>query len=140
MAEPLPSSRVTTVLICDDQEEMRGMLGAVIDLIPDMRVVGEAADGEVAIEEAARVQPDVILLDLAMPVLSGLDALPRLREVAKDAKIIVFTGFAKEAVSDQVFALGADRYIEKGTGLETITAALESVAAGTTAVARAEAG
>jgi DNA-binding NarL/FixJ family response regulator len=124
-----PPPRATTVLICDDLAMMRGMLRALVDLIPGISVVGEAADGEAAITEASRLQPDVILLDLAMPVLSGLDALPRLREVAVDAKIVVFAGFSTETVAEQVLALGADRYLEKGTDLDTIIAAIENVVA-----------
>ena len=61
-----------------------------------MRVVGEAADGNEAIVEAIRLQPDVILLDLAMPNRSGLEALPELRRVAPNAQIVVFSGFASE--------------------------------------------
>jgi len=101
-----------------------------------MCVVGEAADGEAAISEASRLQPDLILLDLAMPVLSGLDALPRLRQVAASAKIVVLAGFSTETVADEVLALGADRYVEKGTDLDTIVAVLENVVADTTSSVR----
>jgi DNA-binding NarL/FixJ family response regulator len=75
----------------------------------------------------------VILLDLAMPVLSGLDALPRLRQAAAAARIMVVTGFATVTVADAVLALGADGYLEKGADLETIVAAIERVAGGTIA-------
>jgi DNA-binding NarL/FixJ family response regulator len=126
------TSRETTVLICDDDSSMRSLLRVVVELSPGMQVVGDAADGEVAIREASRLQPDVILLDLAMPVLSGLDALPRLRECAADAKIIVLAGFSTATVADQVHALGAASYIEKGADPEAIVAAIERVVAGTT--------
>lgn len=129
-------SRVSTVLICDDFTEMRSMLRAVVELVPGLRVVGEVADGEAAIGEASRLQPDLILLDLAMPVLSGLDALPRLREVAAAAKIIILSGFAQATVSDEVLALGADAYVEKGMRLETLIAAIEGVLASPAAVGR----
>jgi DNA-binding NarL/FixJ family response regulator len=112
---------------------MRSLLTVVVELALGLRVVGEAADGEVAIREATRLQPDVILLDLAMPVLSGLDALPRLRECAEGAKIIVLAGFSTATVADQVHALGASSYVEKGADPETIVAAIEHVVAGTTA-------
>jgi DNA-binding NarL/FixJ family response regulator len=128
----------TTILICDDDAAMRGLLRLVVDLAPGMRTVGEAPDGEVAISEASRLQPDVILLDLAMPVLSGLDALPQLRQSAVAAKIIVLAGFSTETVADQVLALGADRYLEKGAGLETIVATIEYVVAGTATLAHSE--
>jgi DNA-binding NarL/FixJ family response regulator len=124
-----PTSHETTVLICDDDAAMRNLLRAVIDLAPGMRIVGEAGDGEVAIREASRLQPDVILLDLAMPVLSGLDALPRLRQTAVAAKIIVLAGFSTAIVADQVLALGAASYIEKGADPETIVAAIEHLVA-----------
>jgi DNA-binding NarL/FixJ family response regulator len=127
------TSRETTVLICDDDASMRSLLTVVVELALGLRVVGEAADGEVAIREATRLQPDVILLDLAMPVLSGLDALPRLRECAEGAKIIVLAGFSTATVADQVHALGASSYVEKGADPETIVAAIEHVVAGTTA-------
>src|SRR5712671_2192405 len=118
MGEQPTPSRPKTVLICDDLAMMRGMLRALVDVIPGMSVVGEAADGEAAITEASRLQPDLILLDLAMPVLSGLDALPRLRLVAAGAKIVVVAGFSTETVADEVLARGADRYLEKGTDLD----------------------
>ena len=124
--------RATTILICDDNTAMRVMLRAVVEFMPAMSVVGEAADGEAAISEASRLQPDVILLDLAMPVLSGLDALPRLRQVAGAAKIIVLAGFSTATVADEVLALGADRYLEKGADIESIITAIEHVVAGTT--------
>jgi DNA-binding NarL/FixJ family response regulator len=130
--DPTPPSE-TTILICDDSTAMRDLLRAVIGLAPAMRVVGEAADGEVAIREASRLQPDVILLDLAMPVLSGLDALPRLRQTAAAARIVVLAGFSTATVESQVLALGATSYLEKGADPESILAAIEHVVAGTTA-------
>jgi DNA-binding NarL/FixJ family response regulator len=133
MDQKRTTSRETTVLICDDSAVMRELLRLVLDLAPGMRVVGEAADGEVAIREASRLQPDVILLDLAMPVLSGLDALPRLRQTAVAAKIIVLAGFSTATVAEQVRALGASSYLEKGTDPDMIIAAIEHVVAGTTA-------
>jgi DNA-binding NarL/FixJ family response regulator len=126
------TSRETTVLICDDDSSMRSLLHVVVDLAPGMRTVGEAADGEVAIREASRLQPDVILLDLAMPVLSGLDALPQLRQCAAAAKIIVLAGFSTASVADQVHALGAASYLEKGADPDAIVATIERVVAGAT--------
>jgi DNA-binding NarL/FixJ family response regulator len=138
MDHELTPSRATTVLICDDHAAMRKMLCAVVELIPDTRVVGEAADGEIAIREAARLQPDVILLDLAMPVLSGLDALPRLRQTAVAAKIIVLAGFSTATVAAEVLSHGADRYVEKGAGVDALIAIIEAVVADTATLARSK--
>jgi len=99
-----------------------------------MRVVGEASDGNNAVVEATRLQPDVILLDLAMPIRSGLEALPELRQVAPDARIIVFSGFARAIVADEVMALGAAGYLEKGTDPGTIVATIEQALVNTNGV------
>ena len=125
-----PSGRAAIdVLICDDNQPLRAVLRDVIGLRPSLRVVGEAGDGNEAIEEAARLQPDVILLDLAMPRKTGLDALPELRQVAPAAKIIVFSGFSTASVADEVLALGAARYLAKGADIDEINDAIEEVAA-----------
>lgn len=119
------------VLICDDNDAIRTLLSAIVDDSPGMRVVGEAADGNEAIVEAIRLRPKVILLDLAMPNRNGLEALPELRRLAPDAQIIVFSGFASTAVAEQVLALGAASYLEKGADPDTIVAAIEQALANT---------
>ena len=115
------------VLICDDNNAMRMLLSVVISASPRLRVVGEAADGEEAVTQASLHQPDVILLDLAMPNRNGLEALPDLRIVAPDARIIVLSGFASSTVADQVLALGAASYLEKGSHPDTIVETIERV-------------
>lgn len=117
------------VLICDDNAAMRTLLGVIVDNAHGLRVAGEAADGDEAILEAARLQPDVILLDLAMPNRSGLEALPELRRVASDSQIVVFSGFASATVAEDVLALGACAYVQKGADPDTIVAAIQSAAA-----------
>ena len=120
------------MLICDDNDAMRALLGAIVGSSLRMRVVGEAADGNDAVFQARRLQPSVILLDLAMPIRSGLEALPDLRQVAPDARIIVFSGFARSIVADEVIALGAAGYLEKGADPDTIVATIEQALANTT--------
>ena len=117
------------VLICDDNAAMRVLLTVLVDTAHGMRVVGQAGDGDDAILEARRLQPDVILLDLAMPNRSGLEALPDLRRVAPDAQIIVLSGFAEATVSPEVLALGARTYLQKGVDADTIIATIQSAAA-----------
>jgi YesN/AraC family two-component response regulator len=117
------------VLICDDVESIRRLLGMVIDGQAGLRVVGKAADGEQAIVQAELLQPDVILLDLSMPVLTGLDALPQIKRVAPGAKVIVLSGFAAGMIADDAYAHGADRFLEKGVHPDVITAMIEEVAA-----------
>ena len=118
----------TGVLICDDVESMRLLLGVIVGLRPGLHVVGEAADGDQAITQAKRLRPDVVLLDLSMPRRTGLDALPEIKRVAPEARIIVLSGFATATLATEVLALGADRYIEKGADPDTIAAMIEEVA------------
>jgi DNA-binding NarL/FixJ family response regulator len=116
------------VLICDDVEAFRDLLGAVVELRPRLRLLGEAGDGEQAIAEAERLQPDIILLDLSMPRLTGLEALPELKRVAPSARVIVLSGFATTMFAAEVLELGAARYIEKGVDPDTLAAVIEEVA------------
>jgi DNA-binding NarL/FixJ family response regulator len=125
------------VLICDDNDAIRELLGVIVADSLGMRVVGEASDGDEVIVEAIRLQPDVILLDLAMPNRNGLEALPELRRVAPSAQIIVFSGFASTTVAEQVLALGAASYLEKGADPDTIVAAIEQALANTPACLQA---
>lgn len=113
-----------TILVCDDNAAMRALLTAVLETGLDLCVVGEASDGHEAVAAAERLQPDVILLDLAMPRRNGLEALPDLRRVAPAARIVVFSGFASATVADDVVALGAAAYLEKGSPPEAIVAAV----------------
>ena len=117
------------VLICDDNEAVRALVRIIVDQALGLTVVGEAADGDEAIVEATRLQPDVIVLDLAMPNLSGLEAIPVLRRIAPAAQIIVFSGFASASVAEQVLALGAVTYLEKGANPDTIVATIEQALA-----------
>lgn len=121
--------REVGVLICDDYASMRALLRMIIEARPGMAVVGEAADGREAIVEATRLQPDVILLDLAMPYKTGLEALQRLRVVAPAARVIIFSGFSMASVSEDVIALGAVLYLQKGASPDAIAEAIEEAAA-----------
>lgn len=117
------------VLICDDNDAIRALLSAVVTDDQGLRVVGEAVDGNEAIVEAIALQPDVILLDLAMPKRSGLEALPELLRGAPDARIVVLSGFASANVAEEVLALGATSYVEKGADSAAIVAAIRQAVA-----------
>jgi two-component system, NarL family, invasion response regulator UvrY len=123
------SNGSTGVLICDDVQAVRGLLAVIVRKRPGLRVVGEAEDGNQAIAEAGRLQPEVILLDLSMPGKTGLDALPEIRRVAPNAKVIVLSGFAESMLASDVLSQGAHRYLEKGVHPDVIAAAIEEAAA-----------
>jgi DNA-binding NarL/FixJ family response regulator len=116
------------VLICDDVAGIRELLRTVIGLSPRLRVVGEASDGREAIAEAARTQPDVVLLDLVMPNMDGLEALQEIRRVAPASRVVILSGLDASAMAEEALKLGAVRYVEKGADPDTIAATLEEVA------------
>jgi two-component system, chemotaxis family, chemotaxis protein CheY len=128
MSEGAQSSDIT-VLICDDEAAMRSLLNVVIDRREGMSVAGEASDGTESIAQAERLQPDVILLDLAMPRMTGLEALPEINRVAPNAKVVILSGFAASFIEDDVLAHGTAGYLQKGVEPDEIVAAIEAAAA-----------
>jgi DNA-binding NarL/FixJ family response regulator len=115
------------VLLCDDCARVRELVRLVLEL-EGIQVVGEAGDGGAAIEEAGRCQPDVVLLDLSMPSMDGLEALPEIRRVAPQARVVVLSGFDNPLIAERALELGAVRYVEKGARPEEIVAAVEEAA------------
>jgi DNA-binding NarL/FixJ family response regulator len=109
------------VLICDDSDALRLLLGVAVELDGKLHVAGEARNGQEAIDQAGLVQPDVILLDISMPLLTGLDALPRIRSVAPAARVIVLTGLSSSIVKAACLDAGAHGFLEKGSKPDTIT-------------------
>lgn len=111
----MTSTAAATVLLADDTPDIRALLRLVLSRQDDFEVVAEAADGSEAIEQAQRHRPDVVLLDLAMPVMDGLEAIPGVRAAAPHSKIVVLSGFNADQMADEALRAGADAYIEKGT-------------------------
>jgi two-component system, chemotaxis family, chemotaxis protein CheY len=110
-------------VVIDDTSDIRELLSMVLTR-SGMQVVGEAGDGQAGVEVVRAERPDVVLLDLAMPVMDGVEALPIIRELVPDARIIVLSAFAG-AVREQVLDWGADGYLEKGTPLKKVVAYIE---------------
>lgn len=102
------------VVLCDDARDFVKLLKVLIDMEPEMEVVGEAHDGEQAISVCTELQPDLLVLDVSMPVMDGLTALPRIREVSPATNVVMLSGFSSEEMKRQALDLGACRFIEKG--------------------------
>ena len=115
--------RPIRAVVIDDTRDIRELLSMVLTR-SGMEVVGEAGDGLAGVEVVRAERPDVVLLDLAMPVMDGVEALPIIRELVPDARIIVLSAFAG-AVREQVLDWGADGYLEKGTPLKKVVAYIE---------------
>ncbi len=121
---------MTRVLIADDHPAYRTGLALMLSDVEDIELVGEAASGTVAVELTEQLAPDVVVMDLRMPGLDGIEATRRLRQVAPSAAVIVLTMFEDD---DSVFAAmraGALGYLLKGADRDDIVRAIRSVAAG----------
>jgi DNA-binding NarL/FixJ family response regulator len=119
-----------SVLICDDQDVIREGLQAMLKSAPDIKVVGAAADGMEAIEKAAALRPDVVLMDLKMPVMSGVQATRRLHDEHPNLRVLVLTTYdADQWVFDAIRA-GASGYLLKDTPAEQIIEAIRGTATG----------
>ena len=115
------------VLVVDDDEDMRALFHLVLEKHGAFEVVGQAADGATGIVLATELQPDVVLLDLRMPVMDGLQALPRILEGASRTKVVVLSGFADEAMAANALAAGASAYLSKGVELSCVVDQLLSL-------------
>ena len=117
------------VYLCDDVPELRQLMRVILEEDADLCVVGEAGDAAVGIEEIAELQPDVVVLDLSMPGMDGLEALPLIRRAAPDTHVIVFSGFTEERMAALALDRGAARYIEKGEPIERVREAVRELRA-----------
>jgi DNA-binding NarL/FixJ family response regulator len=118
------------LLLADDHPVVRDGLRGVFADDPDFEVVGEAGDGAAAVEAAAALQPDVVLLDLKMPGMDGIDALRLLRERAAGARVLVVTSFADEASVVPALRSGAAGYVYKDIDPQALAQAVRTVHAG----------
>lgn len=102
------------IVLCDDEAGYLALVKIVLTQQPDMEVVGEANDGKEVIGLCEELQPDVLLLDVAMPVMDGLAALPEVLRVSPGTSVIMLSGFESATTKDLAAARGAKAYLEKG--------------------------
>ncbi len=119
-----------TVVIADDQGMVRAGFRSLLDSEPGLCVVGEAADGETAVEVVLRLQPDVVLMDIRMPVLDGIAATRRLVAGSTTARIVVLTTFDLDEYVFDALRAGAAGFLLKDAPAEELVAAIRVVAAG----------
>src|SRR4051794_12704416 len=120
-------SRPFRVLLVDDCPDLQDMVKLCLERTAIFSVVGGAYDGVAGISEAARLQPDLVLLDLAMPHMDGLEALPAILAAAPRTRVVVFSATNERTVAHQALAGGASRYVVKGTSLKELVEVLAGV-------------
>jgi DNA-binding NarL/FixJ family response regulator len=118
------------ILIADDQTITRSGLRALLAAQPDLEVIGEAADGETVTEMAAALQPDVILMDLRMPGVNGIDATRRIHRASPHIAILVLTVFEDDTSVFPAIRAGARGYLLKNADQQELLRAIHTVAAG----------
>ena len=118
------------VLLVDDQGLVREGLRVLLEMTPDIRVVGEAGDGLEAVAQARRVRPDVVLMDVQMPQMDGVAATRRLRETCPDAQVIILTTFDDDEYVFEGLRAGAVGYLLKDVPSEQLAEAIRAAARG----------
>jgi DNA-binding NarL/FixJ family response regulator len=123
-------TRVIRVIVVDDQQIMREGLVALLELLDDIEVVGAASDGEQALRLVAEQHPDVVLMDLRMPVMDGIEATRRITGQHPDVAVLVLTTYIDGESVDSALRAGARGYLTKDAGRVEIASALRSAVAG----------
>lgn len=122
------SSESIQILIADDSREFRSILRLFLEYAQDMKVVGEAGDGYELLEMLNQMRPDVLLLDMRMPRMSGLEVLEQLQEKQTDVKVIIMSAHEGSFYENQALSRGATRYIVKGGAPEKLVQTIREVA------------
>lgn len=128
---PISGARTIRILVADDHLVYRIGIRNLLASEPGFEVIGEASDGIFAIEQYRLLKPDVLLLDLRMPRMSGIEVVQAIRDEFSDAHILIVTSYQTEEEIFQVLRSGALGYVIKDVGRETLIQAIRSVHAGT---------
>ena len=120
--------RTIGVVLCDDMPDLRELTRYGLEQDLRLRVLGEAGSADECFAVVDALSPDALLLDLTLPDMDGLEAIPRLREIAPQLSIVVFSGMDARRMEGRALARGADAYVEKGTSLAEIRKAVLTAA------------
>src|ERR1041384_4625735 len=129
-ANPGQPMKKITLLLADDHTIVRAGLRILLEAAGDMRGVGEAEDGLESVRETKRLQPDVVLLDLAMPVLNGLEAARQIRKEVPSTKILILSAYNHDRYVQEALEAGASGYLVKETAGSDLLRAIREVQKG----------
>jgi len=123
----MQEEKLIRVLVAEDHAVVREGLCSLLTARYGIKVVGEAADGLEAVDKARALQPDVILMDLAMPRMTGMEAILKIRERDRDARILVLTSFGEDAKVSAAIKAGAMGFLLKDSSVDDLAHAIQSV-------------
>lgn len=121
------------VLVVDDHPAFRRALTSALRLVNDIEVAGEAGGGVAATEQARSLEPDIVLMDLSMPDLDGIEAMKVIHKTRPDLPVVILTAHADTGVEREARAAGASGFLAKGIGLEDLVVVLHEAAEGSEA-------
>ena len=119
--------KTTRILIADDVPQVRRELRTLLSLLDNIDIVGEAENGQNAIELAKALRPDVILMDVEMPIMDGISATRSIKQCCPSCRIIILSIHTEEAVHAQARSAGADDFVDKGAPLTTLLQAIKPI-------------
>lgn len=123
-AQMLEGEMRVRVLVVDDHPAFRKALTSALRLVGDIEVAGEAGGGVAACDQAEALEPDVVLMDLSMPDLSGIDAMKKIHESRPEMPVVILTAHADAGVEREALEAGARGFLAKGTGLHDLVITL----------------
>jgi two-component system nitrate/nitrite response regulator NarL len=135
MTEPVaaarkPTGRQVRVLIADDHPLIRKTVRSTLQAHPDFEVVGEAVDGATAIEEAKKLKPDVVILNITMPVKNGFEAAREIKMILPESAIVILSSNADQRFVEEAKRVGARAYVAKAKATEALVKAVEAAVRG----------
>jgi DNA-binding NarL/FixJ family response regulator len=126
----LSRAAAVRVLVAEDFEPFREFVTATLAGVRDLQVIGEASDGLAAVQKAVELLPDLILLDIGLPILNGFEAARQIRKLVPESKIIFFTQESSADVVQEALSIGAWGYVVKTNAGTDLRAAVEAVMSG----------
>ncbi|WP_119317487.1 response regulator transcription factor [Companilactobacillus formosensis] len=123
---------MTTIYISEDQEMLNSALSAILDLEDDFQIIGSATDGQTAVQQIIALKPDVAILDIEMPQMTGLEIAKQLRDIKQDIKLIILTTFARKEYFEAAVNNNVNAYLLKDSPTDRLVETIHQVLKGET--------